>query len=455
MIIAGELMADKQSREGLVLMMKSIQSDTDFLAWVDYLRLPANGWEGGEEPPELDLATRQDDQSTLFSQIAMASQKTLIPDAHAISAQRATRAATERLLRSLKSFDSSDKSRRLIIEGITGTTKALKKTDLAALRKTAFSPQTVATAARLGQNAISKLYRRSRNLRIPPFAIAAIITYLESRRVCDGEDGFCKPLVNDVASKLDREFYKKILTNDILSGRKDFVGGFENGAAFHMAVTAYYQLSYEAGNIENQPVDIERQIGVQLFNKVGTVETPFGNAYQRRTDIVLSGAGELKTETLVETKSYKRPFDPKRFGKWNLSRGKETEGSKTEDSKAVHKQFFLDRVAAFTNRTDGKIAGDIRWWFHDFNRATIDGYRASEIKQAFEKLGELPSNSDVARASLKILPNQNPSKKLKPKVKAFKLKALLLDKFKSRLFNGVEDALYDELVTNSKHDLIP
>ncbi|MFQ3244506.1 MAG: hypothetical protein ACI9SP_001137 [Arenicella sp.] len=29
MIIAGELMADKQSREGLVLMMKSIQSDLE------------------------------------------------------------------------------------------------------------------------------------------------------------------------------------------------------------------------------------------------------------------------------------------------------------------------------------------------------------------------------------------------------------------------------------------
>jgi len=57
LVIAGELMADEESRQALLVIIESIQSDDDLWAWIEYLRLPADGWDGDEtQMPDLDLS---------------------------------------------------------------------------------------------------------------------------------------------------------------------------------------------------------------------------------------------------------------------------------------------------------------------------------------------------------------------------------------------------------------
>ena len=55
LIIGGEMVADEESREALLIMIKSIQSDDDLFAWIDYLALPTDGWEG-KDVPSVELA---------------------------------------------------------------------------------------------------------------------------------------------------------------------------------------------------------------------------------------------------------------------------------------------------------------------------------------------------------------------------------------------------------------
>ncbi len=62
-----------------------------------------------------------------------------------------------------------------------------------------------------------------------------------------------------------------------------------------MAVLAYYQLSYEAGNRENQPVDIEKTLNVQMLKRnAAGVAQAYGQEYVRKSDVVLAGEGSGK-----------------------------------------------------------------------------------------------------------------------------------------------------------------
>ncbi len=225
-----------------------------------------------------------------------------------------------------------------------------------------------------------------------------------------------------------------------------------------MAVLAYYQLSYEAGNRENQPVDIEKTLNVQLLKRnAAGVAQAYGREYVRKSDVVLAGEGS-GNETIVEVKSFKRPVVAGRYTQWDLSTGKALV-DEAGNSKSIHKQFFLDRVA-MTGRGNSfpKLVGDMRWWFHYFNRGSnsrgIEGYRDQDVREAVKKLLVLPKgrNQKVGRHSLGVS-SGNPTVGLAAKVNSFRLKSVLLQEFKDRLFEGIDDELFNELVVNSSHDL--
>jgi hypothetical protein len=461
MIIAGELASDEESRKGLLTLIETVKSDTDLLAWIEYLGLPANGWEGNVEPPSVGLtASVFNSNQNSFELIAQKTAHRLLPVVNARTrpakpsskGARASKAVVTRLLRNVGRIKiDSPVNRAKVIDGVKGVSAALKNTDLASLRRAAFSTQTLRTSITIGQTAMKKLYRRAQNLRISPFAIAAMIAYLEDRKTCVDSDDLCEPLPPLIARKLESEFYKKIFTDSFIAGKKDFVGGFENGPAFHMAVMVFYQLSYEA-KIGQQPIDIEKQIEIPLYENKLTDKT-FGTPYQRRIDVILEGNGDEDDVTLVETKSYKRPFDPKRFSTWNLSRGKDLVSEDKTESKAVHKQFYLDRLAAFASRSDRRLAADIKWWFHQFNRKTIDGYTKSEVTKAFKALKKIPTGK-LAETSLGSKTGSIRDGELQSKINTFSVKKAILENFKNQLFQDVEDAVYNELIINTKHDTI-
>ena len=271
-------------------------------------------------------------------------------------------------------------------------------------------------------------------------------------------------LEQGVEQKL-KALYLRIFSNDLLAGRADFARGIlENEAAFELALLAYYQLSHETGNTENQPIDINRDnFRVQLYKKDETGEfRTYGQPYLRRTDILLQGGG-ADEEVLVEGKSYKRPkasqrsrYFSQRFAQWDLSKGKklaqEVDGEVIGNNKGNHKQFFLDRVAISNKGANDPIAGDFKWWFHAFSRKTIDGYDNRDAGDALEKLKLLPRKNKIGSNSLG-LDKGNPTTGLGAKVQPFGIKTVLLEEFKDRLFDGVDDELYDTLVRSSTHDL--
>ncbi|MBX2848064.1 MAG: hypothetical protein KTR16_07085 [Acidiferrobacterales bacterium] len=249
------------------------------------------------------------------------------------------------------------------------------------------------------------------------------------------------------------EFYRKIFTTAFLTDKKDFVGGYENGALFHMVVTAYYHLQYEAGTETAKPIEVERTYSIPLFDSL-TASKPFQDkAFQRRVDIVLKGDGAGK-ETWVETKSYKTPFDPKRYVEWNFTKGKQAnEDLDDGESRAIHRQFFLDRVATQTINETRKLGGDLQWWFHGFKRKTIEGYKTKDIEKARDALSEFPSGAnDVIASSLGVV-----STRLVPsvdsKIDIFTVKTAILEAFKSKLFEELDETELDQLVLNSSHDL--
>ncbi|EDM46993.1 hypothetical protein [Marinobacter algicola] len=51
LVLAAELYSDPDAREGLEFLFSTVDSADDVLAWVNYLGLPANGWEGEGDPP--------------------------------------------------------------------------------------------------------------------------------------------------------------------------------------------------------------------------------------------------------------------------------------------------------------------------------------------------------------------------------------------------------------------
>jgi hypothetical protein len=316
--------------------------------------------------------------------------------------------------------------------------------------------QTVIAGARIGQTAMKRLYRRARNLRIPPFAIAAIITYLETHRnTCPEGLVGCVPLEREVEGKLNY-LYGKAFSSDLLNPNKDFAyGTWENGWLFHLAVLAYYQLSFETGNTAHQPIVVESNMSVQLRKKTlgQNLFQDAGKPYQRSSDIVLFGEGGTDGRVLIETKSYKRPVNKSYYKQWDLSKGKKLRDGDGND-RSNHKQYFLDRVATTDLSYAGiaPLAGDFKWWFHDFNRATINGYRSTEVNQAMGYLKKLPTSRKIGSNSLG-LDKGNPSANLAGKAASFGLKALLLEQFRTRLFDGIEDDVYTNLVTNSTHDL--
>jgi hypothetical protein len=182
------------------------------MAWIDYLRLPADGWEG-VELPDLDLFASN--STTPFNPLDL-----FIGKAYAGSGSkgaRLTKGALVKVLKSLKRLRKngtlSKEEAREIMDGLKGLTGFAKGTSLAKLRRLVHKPQTLLFAKAVGSNALRQIYRKSKQLRMSPLTMTAIVAYLETRRNCDPEvDGDkCKNLADRVEEQLD-DLYLKALT---------------------------------------------------------------------------------------------------------------------------------------------------------------------------------------------------------------------------------------------------
>jgi hypothetical protein len=341
----------------------------------------------------------------------------------------------------------------------------MKKTDWPAIRKTAFSKETVLAGVAVGKQAITRLYRRSKNLRMSPLTIAAIITYLESRREkCPEDDPICKLMPAELDESLDT-VYKQAFSKELLSSSKEYIyGGKENGGFFHLAMLAVKQLQYEALNdTQARPLDVEKDYKVQLYTKKAGQLKPVGEKYVRRTDIVLAGGADErpdKSSLLMEVKSWKGPIVEKYYKRWDLSRGKvsmivdESIREDVSDTMRAHRQFFLDRVATIPYLDLPRyepLAADFQWWFQEFKRSSKgrSSYTAADVSKAVSYMSDLPTNRKIGKESLG---GNNDKTGLRQKAKLFNVKNWILVEGR-RLLEGIADENILELIENESYDL--
>jgi len=469
LLIAGELMADEPSREALTEIIKSVQSEDDFFAWVDYIRLPAEGWVGpGDAMPELEIAQFQ--QFDTEPSVMYAGNNVLgwlIPSAHASPgiASRLAAVALRKLLKEIKNINGQggDGYLKRLVDSIKGITKGAKTTDFPKMRKMVHKKQLVAAGIAVGSNMVRRLMKKADNLRISPLAIMAIITYLESRRgECPAADPVCKPLNSRVDDKLNA-LYGKVFVESLFNPRADYIGGgfIESGHLFHMSMIALKHFEYEGGIKESYIVDIERTRKVQLYARKqnGTIET-YGKPYDRDVDMILAGTAGNRAingnNTWLETKSKKGPPKTSEYKAWDLSKGK-----LLSSSKRLHKQFFQDRVALKNHGTVQKLANKVEWWFQSFNRRGFSSYKQTDMPKVAGLLRPLlkTGNYSVAKGSLgfsSVNDNNTTTEKraVENRLKVQSIKSWILGTAKDQLLGEIDDISIRELITDAVNDRV-
>ncbi|WP_416398403.1 hypothetical protein [Allohahella sp. A8] len=391
--LAVELYEDEDSRKGLEFMFSTINSADDVVSWVDYLALPADGWEGEGEPPTAP-AFNDAAPTTALHQLPLS---WLMPQAHAAPIQ-ATRVAAGVLGKMLTDISKSvlPEAIKDLPAGLKMIKSGMKDTNFPELRAKVFNSNvlksTLAIQAQAGTRALRNFILGKSNARYNPFVIMSVFAYLGWESSCGvllereklpkspdvgptppdssvltseemgcGAKGFENPRIREqIALKTAVVFADSAnqdLTEEPASNSLRGVGGYGHGELFHLVQIAERQLLHRAG--VGQPIkDIERLRRVGVF--VSKLDIPpldeelaCGKGLgcltkrERRIDIILDG-GQGK-ETWLELKSWSAAglSDAERGELLTAKRSplKSWSGLSAKGSTALHRQFSLDRGA--------------------------------------------------------------------------------------------------------------
>ena len=411
-LIVVDLINDDEARKGLEFLAKSVVSDEDLQAWIDYFRLPTDGWIGGEdEMPELELvdASGVHKSDTMFAMMGVSTAHAALTKGKQLSSAKA-KDILKYLSRLGGDVVGADDFKK-VMSSVSELPKALKKTDWYDVRKLAHKPEWIQVGVAGTANAIRQTLKKNDNyMRVSPVAMGAIVAYLESRKTCSDGAGAslpnCTPLEEQVKKKL-AGLYARAFSENIIASNKDKIGGWEKGHQFQLALLAALHFSYEVSDNEaDKIIDVEvsgdERAKVWLYDKDGTGVEPYGTSfYGREPDIVLAGkAGNTLVSSpdsiWIECKSwsYKKGTKPDtdRIKPWRLSQKSESN---------AHRQMFLDRVARVTHDKVPSLSKDFKWYFQKFNRKSIQGYTDTDIKKTRDALRKLPEiKQSVALASL-------------------------------------------------------
>ncbi len=473
LVIVGELTADEESRRALEVIFRSVKSDDDLWAWIDYLRLPADGWEGTEaDMPELDVLASTAtlpgfmDQPLMFAGTKMLDW--VVPQAHA-GTHRGRRISAAELKNLLKmvdglSFEISglNKYKRLI-DSIKGIVKGARSpSSTVSSRKLVKLKQTVVAGMAMGSVAIKKLLSQATKLRMHPALIMGIVAYLETRRDCVlGGDLPPLPIAGcieheEIVKKRLLGMYGSLLTRPLFNGQLGNSGtghaGQENGALFHLAVLALQHARYEIdpGDAWRQVIAVEHKAEIQLFKD--NQNKKMGEPYGRRVDIVLAGDGDGPIWN--EVKSFKSKARKRNFPAWK--------GQK--DRYGSIREFFLDRAAMTSVAIVGSKSGrprmikEFRWYFHDFTNRRVspveEGYDNADLGKARKWLLALPPLMDKAEyvnlgysgsESSAVIKNGE-TLRFGGSIKSLNVTTLLLEEVADKLLDGVSSSIRTEIL---------
>ncbi|WP_159084085.1 LamG domain-containing protein [Saccharobesus litoralis] len=460
-IIVGDMLSNEESRQALNILIKSVQSDEDIFVWAEYLGLPTDGWEGDEPPPVVlnrQLEKVDNFYAFPFVQVAYASKG---------KSNKGKLVNTSKLTKSLRLAAKQLSKNGLVevdgkklVSSIKGVTEGIKKTDWPSVRKIAHSPVTLTGVLSAGRQGAQKILSRSRNLRMSPLSIMAILTYLETRNVdtCSNQDPICKPLELRVREELPK-LYARAFTPSLVQDDKEYVSAYrESGYLFQIAMLAARHLQYEISGLpEDRVVAIEAPRPIKLF-KYNRRAIPLGETFTRKVDIVLAGKNTSVVDTnnvWLELKSYKYQSNKTTFEsywkQWNINKS----------TYSNHREFFFDRVGTTDNELKGveeegvAVATNFEWYFQDFKRRAIRGYSSKELDSVAEWVRKLPKSKEgIQHASLGYKDGKEnrtkfTQKDARKKLKPHNVKTWLLGTAKGVLLANVNDDLIDELIDKS------
>ncbi|GAP73918.1 hypothetical protein W04_0429 [Pseudoalteromonas sp. SW0106-04] len=471
LVIAGEMAFDSESRQSLMLVIKTVSSTDDLLTWVEYLNLPVDGWDGESEPPNVEIGYQPAAQQS--------PQWGFIGSAYAARKPGGFKSVTSKQFAQMinklgKLFgkggeELTRKQRKKLVAGIRGVTEGAKKTNNRSLRKAVHIPQWVALGTIFGKNAVKKFNERAKNLRVSPIAVAAAVMYLESRSVenCDPSFGdSCKPLHSDIQEQLPK-VYRQAALKFIRKGEDMEMKYFRpshSGYLFQILVIAAEHLLYEQTG-RRRPIAIEHLAEPMLLVKTLDGVRKF-QTYQRYVDIVVAGGDEedvSQKSIFIETKSYSKPkgevTDYWQTGDLEKNkRGKEAGYTKN------HRQFYLDRVAISEGRKlNGEsvtpLASNFEWWFQDFKRSfkgsKVTSYDNKDLDKVAEYARKLPRKANnIGAISLGFADAKEHNAAYKTSharrhLNLFNIKDWLLKKEGQALIENVDPELVKELIEMS------
>ena len=461
LVLAAELYSDPDAREGLEFLFSTVDSADDVLAWVNYLGLPANGWEGEGDPPTVPTFG-DDPQVTQNLPLGW-----LVPQANAApvaSAARITKEVLGDVLLRVKAHVGA-RAAKDIPKGLKLIRESLQAADARSLRKHVFSDELIGVAGgamlrRAGIQAIRNLTRGAKNTRYSIPAVVAMMAYLEYENTCgralqeesEQADPDGQPPVEPVEkeserlncdgkgfdNKIRRLVYSKIQTafadrgdrnlkeEDPRKGVRFVLFGSGHGALFHLEQLAYYQAKYRLDSKERvKGSDAFRYVA--FFDDEQNVPDWDSNQLlerevirrERYVDIVLED--DSGRETWVELKSYAAKSKARRtelnvgtIGQWRLAKSDKTGGAK-KVFPGLHRQFVIDRTAkhlggawlAKNQSAENEInvvvpVKDFQWKFQKFS---VDN-RRTKRKQYSPDLGSERSKGTI-RERLARLPKHN------------------------------------------------
>jgi hypothetical protein len=348
LITAYEMASDEEARKGLMAMVDAISSADDFFVWVDFLRLPADGWDG-DTIPKLDLQASHHSSSLSFGG--------LINEAYAKKnyklREKVKGDEIGKLITRLKHdvLEGDADAGKKLTDTIRSVTKSVndpkadRKIRFAIFNET-FLKGVTGIVGRSGAKNLENLLLADKSvIRMPIIVPIGAIAYLETRMkhsVCVKIAG-CKEIENE---KLKEDIRIKYVTafSPFLSGEKDHMNGpNEKGAIFHLVMIAVKQIEYEA--------------------------TRAGSPIERNVDIVV--ANPDKKPIWIEVKSLKAPFNDYYWRPWSFS---------AKNQSSYGRQWILDRIATTDNslleetlREKNHQASEFEWWLQAFKRKTKDG----------------------------------------------------------------------------------
>ncbi len=388
--------------EVIGFMINSIASADDLMAWIDYLNLPADGWEGEGAAPRVNVAINEKLHPDADETEWLPDFSGFIPVAYADSGRRLSAINPAFFVRRFKTVLSkvgADLVSRApeVSQALRATVEVLNRGEGKQFRRLVFNPKFIAAVAtlgvRAGANHLRAFLKGKSDARLSPLMVMAIIAFLEEQYRGNQISGdvyeqvikkYALAFGDVLTGDLDEEQPVGSETGDpITKAATTFTNNGAHGALFHLQMVAFCRLL--GLNVEQ----IEAHKRVKFYTaELLRIQKPI-YIFDRNVDIVLL---DNDKERWLELKSLKSGSSQAGssfsvvsdgFSQWGYKRRAGANvGQVRPASFKYHKQFTLDRAAAaspqsvfrVTNGAERPIAvADYEWWFQQFKARNSQG----------------------------------------------------------------------------------